>query len=142
MRPTALHQRALLVIRQAGVQDLVPTSPLLGDPLVESIAASLAVNRPLGRHLLPGLGGIDGLKGCGGNLLEQFPQMGATHYPADLMRRVPQKPCPDLHTDQVTDLIIAYEPVWAIGTDKTATPEKAQEAHHICRKWLEQKFLS
>lgn len=46
----------------------------------------------------------------------------------------------DLQPAQVTDLIIAYEPVWAIGTDKTATPAIAQEAHHICRKWLEQKF--
>jgi len=31
------------------------------------------------------------------------------------------------------DLILAYEPVWAIGTGKTATPEIAQEAHQFCR---------
>lgn len=30
-------------------------------------------------------------------------------------------------------VIVAYEPVWAIGTGKTATPEIAQEAHKICR---------
>lgn len=34
-------------------------------------------------------------------------------------------------------LILAYEPVWAIGTGKVATPELAQEAHGFCRKWLE-----
>ncbi|MGB0123104.1 MAG: triose-phosphate isomerase, partial [Silvibacterium sp.] len=30
--------------------------------------------------------------------------------------------------------VIAYEPVWAIGTGKTATPEMAEEAHAIIRK--------
>ena len=34
------------------------------------------------------------------------------------------------------ELILAYEPVWAIGTGKTATPEVAQEAHHFCRGLL------
>jgi triosephosphate isomerase len=34
------------------------------------------------------------------------------------------------------ELVLAYEPVWAIGTGKTATPEMAQEAHHFCRKLL------
>ena len=31
---------------------------------------------------------------------------------------------------------IAYEPVWAIGTGKTATPDQANEAHAYIRKWL------
>lgn len=38
------------------------------------------------------------------------------------------------------DLVIAYEPVWAIGTGKTATPEQAQEVHKAIRDILEQKF--
>jgi len=33
-----------------------------------------------------------------------------------------------------TGIVIAYEPVWAIGTGKTATPEQAQEAHAYVRK--------
>ena len=33
-------------------------------------------------------------------------------------------------------LVIAYEPVWAIGTGLTATPEQAEEAHQTVRKWL------
>lgn len=37
-------------------------------------------------------------------------------------------------------LIIAYEPVWAIGTGKTASPEQAQEAHAHIRKVLAQKL--
>ena len=32
--------------------------------------------------------------------------------------------------------MIAYEPVWAIGTGKTATPDQAQEVHAALRKWL------
>jgi triosephosphate isomerase len=36
--------------------------------------------------------------------------------------------------------ILAYEPVWAIGTGKTATPEQAQEAHRFIRGWIETTF--
>lgn len=35
-------------------------------------------------------------------------------------------------------LIIAYEPVWAIGTGKTATSEQAQEVHQFIRDWVEE----
>ncbi len=41
--------------------------------------------------------------------------------------------------DNVTDwsrVVLAYEPVWAIGTGKTATPELAQAVHVALRKWL------
>ncbi|KAI4325923.1 hypothetical protein MLD38_031284 [Melastoma candidum] len=33
-------------------------------------------------------------------------------------------------------MVIAYEPVWAIGTGKVTTPEQAQEVHVACRDWL------
>lgn len=38
------------------------------------------------------------------------------------------------------DLIIAYEPVWAIGTGQTATPNQAQEMHDFIRKTLGSEF--
>lgn len=38
--------------------------------------------------------------------------------------------------DNMQNLIIAYEPIWAIGTGKTATPEIAQEVHSFIRSWL------
>jgi triosephosphate isomerase len=34
------------------------------------------------------------------------------------------------------NVVLAYEPVWAIGTGKTATPQQAQEVHEKLRKWL------
>ena len=33
-------------------------------------------------------------------------------------------------------IVLAYEPVWAIGTGKNATPDQAQQAHAFIRKWL------
>jgi len=38
--------------------------------------------------------------------------------------------------DNWDNIVIAYEPVWAIGTGKTATPEIAQETHAEIREWL------
>ncbi|KAI3832755.1 hypothetical protein MKW98_002301 [Papaver atlanticum] len=35
-----------------------------------------------------------------------------------------------------TDVVLAYEPVWAIGTGKVATPAQAQEVHKELREWL------
>ncbi len=40
------------------------------------------------------------------------------------------------------NITIAYEPVWAIGTGKTATPEQAQQAHAFIREELRKKFGS
>eukprot|EP01134_Creolimax_fragrantissima_P001051 CFRG1051T1 len=37
-----------------------------------------------------------------------------------------------------TNVVIAYEPVWAIGTGKVATPQQAQDTHKDIRAWLEE----
>jgi len=42
--------------------------------------------------------------------------------------------------DQMETLVIAYEPVWAIGTGKTATADQAQEVHLFLRAMLGKKF--
>ena len=39
-----------------------------------------------------------------------------------------------------TEFILAYEPVWAIGTGKTATPEQAQDVHAFIRHWAYEVF--
>jgi triosephosphate isomerase len=46
----------------------------------------------------------------------------------------------DLTADEAQKTVIAYEPVWAIGTGKTATPKQAQEAHAFIRGWLKEKY--
>ncbi|MBW2010520.1 MAG: triose-phosphate isomerase [Deltaproteobacteria bacterium] len=43
-------------------------------------------------------------------------------------------------SDELKELVVAYEPVWAIGTGKTATTDQAQEAHYFLRSLIEKKF--
>ncbi len=45
-----------------------------------------------------------------------------------------------IDTAGATKIVIAYEPVWAIGTGRTATPAQAQEVHAHIRKWLGERF--
>ena len=45
-----------------------------------------------------------------------------------------------LSAEQGGQLVIAYEPVWAIGTGKTATPEQAEEVHAQIRALLSELF--
>lgn len=46
----------------------------------------------------------------------------------------------DLTPADMDKTILAYEPVWAIGTGKTATPEQAQDIHRFVRQLLEKQF--
>lgn len=47
-----------------------------------------------------------------------------------------------LSASEVTSIILAYEPVWAIGTGRNATPEQAQETHAFIRQWIVEHFDS
>ena len=47
-----------------------------------------------------------------------------------------------LSPDAFTRIVLAYEPVWAIGTGETATPEQAQDMHAFIRKTLADKYGS
>ncbi len=46
----------------------------------------------------------------------------------------------DIPAAEVEKLIIAYEPVWAIGTGKVATPQQAQDVHQLIRKLIGQMY--
>lgn len=45
-----------------------------------------------------------------------------------------------LHDDEFSKVVLAYEPIWAIGTGKTATTEQAQEMHEHIRKFIMNRF--
>lgn len=45
-----------------------------------------------------------------------------------------------LSAEKMSAVTIAYEPVWAIGTGRTATPEQAQEVHAFIRKLLAEMY--
>ena len=45
-----------------------------------------------------------------------------------------------LSPEQMDKVILAYEPIWAIGTGETATPDQAQEMHAAIRQMLEEKY--
>ncbi len=51
-----------------------------------------------------------------------------------------QKGLKGLFLNDMAELIIAYEPVWAIGTGKTATREQAQEVHRFLRNLLKERY--
>ncbi|MFP4556342.1 MAG: triose-phosphate isomerase [Bacteroidales bacterium] len=46
----------------------------------------------------------------------------------------------NLTPEQMESIIVAYEPVWAIGTGRTASPEQAQEMHHNIRGFVAEHF--
>ncbi|MFW5802536.1 MAG: triose-phosphate isomerase [Verrucomicrobiota bacterium] len=46
----------------------------------------------------------------------------------------------DVTAEQMATTVVAYEPVWAIGTGRTATPEQAQEVHALIRQLLRNAF--
>ena len=72
---------------------------------------------------------------CVGELLEER-NMGVTR---EVVERQISKGLDGLTPEEVAKLVIAYEPVWAIGTGKTATPRQAAEVHHYLRKLIMQK---
>jgi triosephosphate isomerase len=46
----------------------------------------------------------------------------------------------DIGKEEMKRVVVAYEPVWAIGTGKTATPEQAEEVHRFIREKLEKLY--
>ncbi|MHB1743718.1 MAG: triose-phosphate isomerase [Acidobacteriaceae bacterium] len=67
---------------------------------------------------------------CVGELLAER-EAGKTE---EVLLRQTSKGLAEVAPDLARSIVIAYEPVWAIGTGKTATPEMAAEAHYIIRE--------
>jgi triosephosphate isomerase len=73
---------------------------------------------------------------CVGELLEQR-ERGET---MQIVSTQIEKGLEGIFSDQMQKILIAYEPVWAIGTGKTATPQQAQEVHSFIRELVAKKF--
>lgn len=69
---------------------------------------------------------------CVGESLEQ--RKADVHY--DLVKDQITAALKGVDDNQILDVVIAYEPIWAIGTGETASPEQAQEMHEYIRKIL------
>jgi triosephosphate isomerase len=75
---------------------------------------------------------------CVGELLEEREK----NITEQVIKSQVLKGLQDFSVHDLKDLIIAYEPVWAIGTGKTATPQQAEEVHLFIRKLLADNFSS
>lgn len=73
---------------------------------------------------------------CIGETLEE--RNGGTYF--DVIREQISQASFHLDADKFSKLILAYEPVWAIGTGLTASPEQAQEIHAFIRSLLSEKY--
>jgi triosephosphate isomerase len=73
---------------------------------------------------------------CVGELLSER-EAGKT---LEVIRRQFDGSLAGLTQDQVMSIVIAYEPVWAIGTGKVATPDQAEEVHVDLRKIFEERY--
>jgi triosephosphate isomerase len=73
---------------------------------------------------------------CVGELLAER-EAGAT---GAVIRRQIEGSLADFTADQIEQIVIAYEPVWAIGTGKVATPEQAEEVHLDLRRILAERY--
>lgn len=73
---------------------------------------------------------------CVGELLEQR-EAGKT---ADVIATQFAGSLAGLSGEQVLKIVVAYEPVWAIGTGKVATPEQAEEVHADLRRLLSESY--
>ncbi len=73
---------------------------------------------------------------CIGETLDQRER----HETFDVLDRQIKAGLDGLTSEQIAQLVIAYEPVWAIGTGRNATPAQAAEAHGHIRKRLRQWF--
>jgi triosephosphate isomerase len=73
---------------------------------------------------------------CIGEVLEE--REAGKHF--DVVKQQLNEGLFDLSKDDFSKIVIAYEPVWAIGTGKTATPEQAQEIHKVIRDHVASKY--
>ena len=90
------------------------------------------INKKIKKAISTGLKAIF----CVGETLEQR-EKGITK---DIIKTQITEGLKDISAGEVKSLIVAYEPVWAIGTGRNATPEQAQEVHEFIRSLIKEKY--
>lgn len=90
------------------------------------------INKKVKRALLEGLEVIL----CIGETLKERED----NKTADILQAQLKQGLAGISEESLKNIIIAYEPVWAIGTDHAATPESAQKEHHFCRSFIAETF--
>ncbi|KAH9597119.1 Triosephosphate isomerase [Trypanosoma melophagium] len=100
------------------------TNEIVADKVVQSLAAGLHVIACVGETLEE--------REAGRTAAVVIAQLGAMfarlhEFPQSQQRRLCDR------------LVVAYEPVWAIGTGRVATPQQAQEVHALLRRWVQSK---
>lgn len=90
------------------------------------------VNKKLKASLKAGLSPII----CVGERLEER-EAGKTF---DIVKEHVEKGLEEVPKEDVSKIVIAYEPVWAIGTGRTATPEQAEEVHRYIRELIRNMY--
>ncbi|TWP22818.1 triose-phosphate isomerase [Apibacter muscae] len=73
---------------------------------------------------------------CNGELLEE--RKSGKHF--EVVKKQTEVALFQLSPEEIKKVVIAYEPVWAIGTGETATPEQAQEIHAYIRSLIAEKY--
>ncbi len=73
---------------------------------------------------------------CNGETLEE--RKAGKHF--EVVKNQTQVALFGLSEEEIKKVVIAYEPVWAIGTGETATPEQAQEIHAHIRSLIAEKY--
>ena len=106
-------RRQVFEARQLGHHRLASADALLGSPRdLLRTRHELRASRAVG--------------GIGGVVLDHQPAAGA-----DVKRQLAAVIHENGHC--ISEIVVAYEPVWAIGTGRTATPEQAQQVHAVLR---------
>jgi hypothetical protein len=127
----------LLALFEAGLTKLMLTAPVSSRLKIDRLTAAAA----RGLELIVVVDRLELVAAFGASLTpivcigETLEEREAEQTLAVLDRQI-KDGLDGLTSDQLTALVIAYEPVWAIGTGRTASPEQAQAMHAFIRRQI------
>jgi triosephosphate isomerase (TIM) len=108
------------------------TGEIAAKMLKEAGAEFAFINRKMKRAAEEGLRPVL----CLGETLEEYKEQKTE----EVIQLQLEEGLKDVPNKALRQLILAYEPVWAVGTGESATPDQAQAVHHFCREWLKERL--